>query len=130
MNCCTNILCPILKVTFFFSLNNFHSLNIKLHNRVVMQFICSEQFRFCIQNHTLINSYFYIHGSFSPISNIKKIQLSYLIVLLKLVTITKLIARHNQMEKCQKSNVYRVFHLWNMQIDHPIIDTLSLTLFE
>lgn len=104
MNCCTNILCPILKVTFFFSLNNFHSLNIKLHNRVVMQFICSEQFRFCIQNHTLINSYFYIHGSFFPISNIKKIQLSYLKVLLKLVTITKLIARHNQMEKCQKSN--------------------------
>lgn len=64
-------------------------------SRVVMQFISSEQFRFCIQNHTLINLYFY-NRAFSVISNIKNIQLSYLITVLKLVTITKLIALHNQ----------------------------------
>lgn len=64
-------------------------------SRVVMQFISSEQFRFCIQKHTLINSYFR-NRSFSVISNIKNIQLSYLITVLKLVTITKLIALHNQ----------------------------------
>lgn len=81
-----------------------------------MQFISSEQFRFCIQNHTLINSYF-CNRAFSVISNIKNIQLSYLITVLKLVTITKLIAQHNQMEKCQKSNVYWIVHLWNMQIE-------------
>lgn len=33
------------------------------------------------------------------------------------------------MVKCQKSNVYRIVHLWNMQIENAKIETLSVNLF-